>query len=225
MADPRVVRTDLVDGVAYPPARTGLRGSHPGSYDTAHSIRDGERFEIDDLPVEEAVDAVVVGAGMSGLAAAWFYRELRPDDRLLILDNHDDFGGLDRELYPSLGLSRGVFFTREAFGEDRLVTGDPMRMVADDIAPDRMNERPVEGFIGEFPVSEDSKARLIELFTSDRDALEGMSADEKVALLRRTSYRDFVVKYWACPTRPPTRSSGARATSSRGRRTRSRRSS
>jgi len=50
----------------------------------------------------------------------------------------------DRDLYPSLGLSRGVFFTREAFGTDRLVTGDPMRMVADDIPPDRMNARSAE---------------------------------------------------------------------------------
>jgi spermidine dehydrogenase len=41
----------------------------------------------------------------------------------------------DTELYPSLGLSRGVFFTREALGVDRLVPGDPMRMVADDIPP------------------------------------------------------------------------------------------
>jgi len=49
---------------------------------------------------------------------------------------------LDRTLYPSLGLARGVFFMREAFGVDKLVTGDPMRMVADDIPPDRMNARP-----------------------------------------------------------------------------------
>ena len=25
----------------YPPALTGLRGSHPGSFETAHSLRDG----------------------------------------------------------------------------------------------------------------------------------------------------------------------------------------
>jgi spermidine dehydrogenase len=35
-----------------------------------------------------------VGAGLSGLAAATFYRqEHGPDKKILILDNHDDFGG------------------------------------------------------------------------------------------------------------------------------------
>ena len=41
----------------------------------------------------DAVDCVVVGAGISGLAAAWFYRERHPQARILLLDNHDDFGG------------------------------------------------------------------------------------------------------------------------------------
>jgi len=36
----------------------------------------------------------VVGAGISGLAAAWFYRRAAgPSARILVLDNHDDFGG------------------------------------------------------------------------------------------------------------------------------------
>ena len=44
--------------------------------------------------LEEHYDLVVVGAGMSGLAAAYYYRQqVGPDARILILDNHDDFGG------------------------------------------------------------------------------------------------------------------------------------
>ena len=42
----------------------------------------------------EAYDLVVVGGGISGLSAAYFYRQSMGDDaRILILDNHDDFGG------------------------------------------------------------------------------------------------------------------------------------
>ncbi len=102
----------------------------------------------------------------------------------------------DRTLYPSLGLSRGVFFTREAFGEDRLVTGDPMRMVADDIPPDRMNARTPEAFIADFPLPAELRAQLVELYTSDRDLLPGMSAEEKSVLLDKTSYRDWLTRYW-----------------------------
>ena len=84
-----------VEGIKDPiiAARTGMRGSHPGSFDVAHAIRDGRTFDVRHLPVEERVDLVVVGAGISGLAAAWFYRSRRPDDTILLLDNHDDFGG------------------------------------------------------------------------------------------------------------------------------------
>ena len=41
----------------------------------------------------EHYDLVIVGGGISGLSAAHFYRASRPDARILILDNHDDFGG------------------------------------------------------------------------------------------------------------------------------------
>ena len=64
----------------------------------------------------------------------------------------------DRTLYPSLGLSRGVFFAREAFGADTLVTGDPMRMVADDIPADRMNARPAAAFVGDMPLTPEMRA-------------------------------------------------------------------
>jgi spermidine dehydrogenase len=76
----------------YPPRLTGLRGSHPGSFEVAHKLRDG------DLPLQapgliETYDLVIVGSGISGLSAAYFYRERSPSARILILDNHDDFGG------------------------------------------------------------------------------------------------------------------------------------
>ncbi len=76
----------------YPPALDGLRGSHTGSFEASHTIRDGRRIE--GRETGEEYDLVVVGAGISGLAAAWFYRQSAgPDKKILILDNHDDFGG------------------------------------------------------------------------------------------------------------------------------------
>lgn len=78
-----------------PPSRLGLRGSHPGSFEAAHAMRDGE-FWTKASSLEETgerVDLVVVGGGISGLAAAWFYRAARPDATILIIENHDDFGG------------------------------------------------------------------------------------------------------------------------------------
>ena len=80
----------------YPPTLNGMRGSHPGAFEVAHSLRDGTFWEKAGKPVEtgEEYDLVVVGGGISGLAAAYFYRkQAGPSARILILDNHDDFGG------------------------------------------------------------------------------------------------------------------------------------
>ena len=58
-----------------PPIATGLRGSHPGSFETAHSLRDGVFWSTADSPVDtkETYDLVIVGAGISGLSAAHFF--------------------------------------------------------------------------------------------------------------------------------------------------------
>jgi spermidine dehydrogenase len=79
----------------YPPALTGLRGNHPGSFETAHALRDADFWSHAGAiaATGEDYDLVVVGGGISGLAAAHFYRARRPDARILILDNHDDVGG------------------------------------------------------------------------------------------------------------------------------------
>ena len=92
-----LTRTEADNGVnVYPPTLTGLRGSHPGSFETAHSLRDGTFWKSAGTPTDtkEVYDLVVVGAGISGLAAAHFFRERAGQvARILILENHDDFGG------------------------------------------------------------------------------------------------------------------------------------
>ena len=91
----------------YPPRLTGLRGSHPGSFETAHSLRDGTFWQHAGTPADtgETYDLVIVGAGISGLSAAHFYRSFAgPQARVLILENHDDFGGhAKRNEFPAGG--------------------------------------------------------------------------------------------------------------------------
>jgi spermidine dehydrogenase len=80
----------------YPPARTGIRGNHDGSFTMAHRLRDGASGDSlgEAVQTGEAYDLVVVGGGISGLAAAYRFRQKTGRDaKILVLDNHDDFGG------------------------------------------------------------------------------------------------------------------------------------
>jgi len=76
----------------YPPGKTGMRGSHDGSWEVAHAMRDGKGWD-NPAPEADSYDLIVVGGGISGLSAAYFCRQARPEAKILILDNHDDFGG------------------------------------------------------------------------------------------------------------------------------------
>lgn len=88
----------------YPPALTGLRGSHPGAYEQAHQLAwSGQLPTGTPVAAAEQYDLVVIGAGISGLAAAYFYRQQYPAAKVLLLDNHDDFGGHARRNEFSVG--------------------------------------------------------------------------------------------------------------------------
>ena len=78
----------------YPPTLAGLRGSHQGAFEVSHALawRGEKPSKYTDL--DEEYDLIVVGAGISGLAAAYLYQQQAgKNQRILLLDNHDDFGG------------------------------------------------------------------------------------------------------------------------------------
>jgi spermidine dehydrogenase len=232
----------------YPPALTGMRGQHDGSFEVAHAFaRAGVDFHTDDAAVAENYDLVVVGGGISGLAAAWYYRRAAGRAaRILVLDNCDDFGGhakrnefthdrrlvigyggsqslqspktlysdvakgllrdlgvdigrfetaFDRRLYPSLGLSRAVFFDGAAFGRDALVRGDTIALPEGDSERQRGDRRPSAAFVAALPLSEAGKAQLVALYDATRDPLAGRSAEEKLKVLKTTSYRDYLIRH------------------------------
>jgi spermidine dehydrogenase len=89
--------TEQQDRPGYDPAAAhGMRGSHAGAFEVAHQLRDGTFWKNAGQPEStgESYDLIVVGGGISGLSSARFFHQAAGKTaRILILENHDDFGG------------------------------------------------------------------------------------------------------------------------------------
>jgi spermidine dehydrogenase len=155
----------------YPPKLTGLRGSHVGSFEAAHAVRDGRKPE-NARDTGEVYDLVVVGAGISGLSAAHFYRSRRPKaSRILILDNHDDFGGHAK---------RNEFLLQ---GRLQLLNGGTL-----EIESPRPYSRVAEGLIRELGIDVESLSKKVE----DQDFYERRGLSSAVFFDRETFGRDHL---------------------------------
>ena len=69
-----------------------MRGSHPGSFEAAHALRDGQPSPAP-TDTGEQYDLIVVGAASADSPPRTSTEHAARTSRILILDNHDDFGG------------------------------------------------------------------------------------------------------------------------------------
>tara|TARA_B100000686_G_C16803424_1_gene988007 strand:+ start:5706 stop:7574 length:1869 start_codon:yes stop_codon:yes gene_type:complete len=224
----------------YPPALTGMRGSHAGSFEVAHALSwAGTKAKRPDSQTDADYDLIVVGGGLSGLSAALMYHQ-RSDGpaRVLVLDNHDDFGGHakrnefvvdDRELigyggsqsidsparyskassqvlkdigvktdhfyeyfdqnyFRERSLERAIYFSQSRYGTDS-THRNALRFYGE------TNSEALSQLISSYPVPAAAKSSLVDLLAGNADPLSEMSNREKIALLGRISYTDYLRKY------------------------------
>jgi spermidine dehydrogenase len=213
----------------YPPGLTGMRGSHPGSFETAHALRDGKRWDATNVSdTGEHYDLIVVGGGISGLSAAHFFRQLHGSAaKILVLDNHDDFGGhakrnefrsgsvigyggtqdiegwpdwspqakgllsdlhIDPERFEKVyyehdfrkshGLKHAVFFDKETFGSDAMVSDVGLPSWA--------------AFAARTPLSARAREDLVRFQTQEVDYLPGIAREDKAQRLMKVSFETFL---------------------------------
>ena len=237
----------LSSGV-YPPALTGMRGNHPGSFEVAHALSwAGVKWPMPAPQTDDTYDLVVVGGGISGLSAAFLYRQrVGRDARILVLDNHDDFGGhakrnefdvggrklicyggsqsidgpgnysaaarkllrdisihterfyeyFDQDFYRKNELGRAIWFSKEAYGVDRLLP-NVMRGWDGDAADD------IAATVDRYPLPEAARQALAGILMDERDLLPELDREQKIALLRSISYSTFLQVHAQMPPEVP----------------------
>ena len=229
----------------YPPAMTGMRGSHKGSYEIAHSLAwAGTKFDEPKHQTDTKYDLIVVGGGLSGLSAAYFYRQrYGKDAKILVIDNHDDFGGhakrneftvdgekligyggsqsidtpssysapakkllkdigviterfydyYDQDFFGARNLKRGLYFSNDLYGKDHVVE-NLLR------AHLNKNNKELIDILSKLPLANESKKALINLLKSKKNYLQDEpSLAKRIALMRATSYSDFLRKFVEVP--------------------------
>jgi spermidine dehydrogenase len=192
---------------------------------------------------------VIVGAGLSGLSAANFFQDkTSKKSRVLMIDNHDDFGGhakrnefhLDGKTYLATGgsemlvplftpesmallkemsvdleeltnaknvdfylnrdLHQGIFFDEAYYKTNRLVVGKyPAEYEWEsDFGLEwgyTVQAESPETFLQQFPMSEKAKNEILNIYNSSSDYFPGQSRLDIIAILKKTSYSDFLRKY------------------------------
>lgn len=224
----------------YPPALTGMRGSHDGSFEVAHAVSwAGKEYSRPSSLTDEPYDLIIVGGGISGLATAHYARAtLGEEAKILILDNHDDFGGhakrneftVDGQTLIGHGGSQSIdspaSFSAEAMGllkdigietdkfheyyhkdffQDFTLgnglflkeSGQFYTQNADNVFgfDDEAGKQNVAKNISTLPLSGTDKAAMKKIFVDQVDWLAGHSQDEKIAILRATSYEALLKKH------------------------------
>lgn len=211
------------EGASYPPAEQGLQGDTSDAMAVPHALRD-RRFwphAGTPTPTGERYDLVVVGAGISGIAAAYRWWRRDPRARVLVLDTHDDLGGrARRNEFPRAGRTPLV-----GCGGPPSLPATPSRETAELLAdlgvastPDgrtgraRYRELGMRdavfcdresfgadrlvvhrpGWIADLPLTHEGRTQLAHLFHNPPDCFPGLSEAEKRARLAGLSYTAFL---------------------------------
>jgi spermidine dehydrogenase len=207
-----------------PPAAHGMRGSHAGAFEVAHSLRDGTFWKNAGHPEStgETYDLIVVGGGISGLSSARFFHQAAGKSaRVLILENHDDFGGHAKrnefQVDNTFMLGYGGTYSIESPAIYSPVAKGVVRDLGIDVSSyARHNDEKLYRSLGlkhkiffdretfgadrlvEFPaqgpLSEKAKADVKRLYSLNVDLMPGLSSEQKKAKLARMSYADYLTK-------------------------------